>query len=134
MQARTDIEVVDKDTMIATVDAAPAARPGTPTAANPWLIRHYRVKTTDGGRTWNVLGKAGRKIRAGDDALDHSIMPSTVRLSSETLVSASRDGVERGEYDLAARARRQDEDLVAARAERMDTSHVAERGTAVERG
>lgn len=92
VQARTDVEVLDRNTMLAYIDAAPAARPQRPTPERKWAIKSYRFKTTDGALTWQRLGEASRTVRDdGPLAIDHTIMTSTVRLSPTRLVSASRD-------------------------------------------
>ena len=93
--ARTDYVVNGKHDCLLFLTAAKAnGREGRP----------FCVRTTDGGRTWEFVGWIG------DEPTGYAIMPSTVRLGADELLTAirCRDGTEELDRHLPLARRRQD--------------------------
>jgi Neuraminidase (sialidase) len=88
MTGRTDYEVTGPQSMTAYLGCSEVA------ADTCYRESVYAITTRDGGRTWHKGPRISRPLppRGTGHKIEYGAMPSTVRVDSQTLVSAFRSG------------------------------------------
>ena len=87
ISVRTDYVVNSANDMMVFLSGQ-KTRPAGEVGAGPAAQQVFMVRTTDGGLTWGDPVEVSPAFAAGEDS--GCIMPSTVRLDAETLVTATR--------------------------------------------